>query len=372
MNVKIQRDTFLALLSRAQGVVDKRQPLAAILTNVLLSAENGELIAIATDLEVSLRQSCSATVSTTGKVCVSARTVFEIVRAASSDEIILHGLKNQGLEVVYGRSNFKLLGIDPADHPGMPQSESATDESTHIRIPATDLAEMIRKTVFAVSSDDSRTNLTGVFLDKTDEDSDIRMVATDGHRLAIIERTTQSGSMTSGVILPRKGVTELAKLLQDRDEVVTVSVTASEAVVELTDCTISMRLVEGTFPDYKQVLPKESPNVVSGKRDEFLQSLRRVSILSGERAHGVRFALQSGSVTITANNPDAGEAHEQLEAEYDGQELEIGFNARYVLDVLNVLAEGERVQLCLNDHLSPGLVRSNDPSYSYVVMPMRI
>ncbi len=372
MNIKIEREILLATLTRTQGIVDKRQPLAAILTNVLLSAESGELTAIATDLEVSLRQSCSATVSESGKICVSARTLFEIIRAASSDQITLHELENQGLEVTYGRSNFKLLGIDPEDHPGMPQPEAAKGKSSQIKIAAAQLAEMIRKTVFAVSSDDSRANLAGVFLDKTDDGQGVRMVATDGHRLAIIERKSQSGTVDTGVILPRKGVTELAKLLQDRDETVTLSITASDAIVEMGDCTISMRLVEGTFPDYKQVIPKESPNVVRGERDDFLQSLRRVSILSGERARGVRFALEPGSVTITANNPDIGEAREQLEVEYNGQEIEIGFNARYVLDVLTVLAESSHVELCLNDQLSPGLLRTDDPNYSYVVMPMRI
>ncbi len=371
MNIQLDREILLTVLGRSQGVVDKRQPMA-ILTNVLLTAVTGELKIIATDLEVSLEQACPAKVKDAGQVAVSARKLFEIVRESSSDKITLKALDNKGLEVSYGRSDFKLLGIDPADHPGMPDSTAGAKNTEIISLPVAELSEMIRKTVFAVSTDDTRSNLAGVYLDKTDKGNGVRMVATDGHRLAVIERKLSSGAIGGGVILPRKGVSELAKLLVDQDGDVTITLTGSEAIATVGDCTISMRLVEGTFPDYKQVVPKDSPKVVTAERDELLQSLRRVSILSSERARGVKFTIKSGLVTVSANNPDIGEASEELVADYSGDDLEIGFNARYVIDVLGVLPEHARVELCLNDQMSPGVVRGDDRDYRYVVMPMRI
>ncbi len=369
MNIEVGREQILRALGRAQGVVDRRQPMA-ILTNLLLEANNG-LSVIATDLEVSLKQTCEATVSEGGQAAVSARKLFEIVRESSSDTIALKSLDNRGLEVSYGRSNFKLLGIDPADHPGMPKSD-AGDTGAEIQVTAEDLAEMIRKTIFAVSSDDTRSNLAGVYLDSGDDGTRLRMVATDGHRLAVVERAASGEAVQEGVILPRKGLAELAKLLQDQEGLVKLSISGSEASVEVGDCLLGMRLVEGTYPDYRQVLPDATPKQIQTGRDELLQSLRRVSILSSERVRGVRVALSPGSVTISANNPDMGEASEDLEAGYEGDELEVGFNARYVIEVLTVLPEGSNVTLGFNDQLSPCLVSGEDGGYRYVVMPMRI
>jgi DNA polymerase III subunit beta len=223
-----------------------------------------------------------------------------------------------------------------------------------------------------VSHDDTRSNLAGVHLDAGTKKGLIRLVATDGHRLAVVDRKAKGTAPKDGVILPRKGLAEVIKVLPEVTGTVTVRIVGNEAIAELPGCTLSMRLVEGTFPDYKQVVPKESPNLVQIDRDEFLQTVRRVSLLSSEKARGIRLGLSPGRLEISANNPDLGEASEDLEVEYSGPDLEIGFNARYILDVLQVLPETSRVEMGLGDQLSPAVIKGGDAGYSYVVMPMRI
>jgi DNA polymerase-3 subunit beta len=371
MRVTIEREAVLRALSRTQGVVDKRHSMA-VLTNALLEAESGRLDVIATDLEVSLRQRVPAKVTEPGRAAASARTLFEIVRESTSDEIQLHTLENQWVQISYGRSNFKLMGIAPDEHPGMPASARNGAKATRIQIDAGDLSEMVRKTVFAVSMDDTRSNLAGVFLTKGQKKGALRMVATDGHRLALIERPTAGATLTEGAILPRKGLVELAKILPDEAAAVTLTLSSSEATVEVGDVLLSLRLVEGTFPDYQKVIPESATRELLLDRDEFLQTLRRVSILSSERARGVRFKLDNGTLAIVANNPDMGEASEELAVDYSGERMEVGFNARYLLDVLGVLPEGSKVEIGLGDELSPGVIRGSDEGYCYVVMPMRI
>lgn len=372
MNITVGCEDFLRILGRTQGVVDRRHSMA-ILTNLVIETGSSEIGIVATDLEVSLRQTCAASVNEPGRAALSARKIFEIVRECGSPEVTVRSLENHWVSVSYGRSSFRLMGIDPDEHPGMPGggSADATDVPT-FELDAAELAEMIEKTVFAVSHDDTRSNLAGVHLDTGAKKANLRMVATDGHRLAMIDRKVKGTGLKEGVILPRKGLAEVLKLLPEVTGPVTLRIAPSEAVVALPGCTLSMRLVEGTFPDYKQVVPKESPNTLHLDRDTLLQTVRRISLLSSERARGIRFGLTPGRLEISANNPDVGEASEDLEVEYAGPEFGVGFNARYLLEVLQVLPEASKVEFGLGDQLSPGVLRGSDPSYTYVVMPMRI
>ena len=371
MNVTVDREPFVRALARVQGVVDKRHALA-MLTNVLIEADERSVSVVATDLEVSLRQTTPAKVKKAGRVATSARTLFEIVREASSDEITLKALDNQWLEVVYGKSKFKLTGVDPEEHPGMPQTTANGSKGGSIDIASADLAEMVRKTVFAVSSDDTRSNLSGVFLTKGTKKSTLRMVATDGHRLAVIDRSVGGAGLPEGSILPRKGLSELGKLLGESADKVTLSIAGSECVASIGDSVLSMRLVEGKFPDYQKVIPEEPSRVVRVQRDALLQPLRRVSIMSSERARSVRLNVDRERLEISASNPDMGEATEEVPVDYRGEKLEVGFNAKYLIDVLAVLPEGSDVEIGLSDELSPGVVRAGDAGYTYVVMPLRI
>jgi DNA polymerase-3 subunit beta len=369
MNITVGSEDFLRILGRTQGVVDRRHSMA-ILTNLVIEAGASEISVVATDLEVSLRQSLAAKVTEPGTAALSARKLFEIVRESTSPEVTVRSLDSHWVGVSYGRSNFRLMGIDASEHPGMPAA--AGEASSSFELEAEELAEIIEKTLFAVSHDDTRSNLAGVHLDAGSKKGMIRLVATDGHRLAVVDRKAKGSSPKEGVILPRKGLAEVLKVLPEVTGTVKVALAGNEAIIDLPGCTLSMRLVEGTFPDYKQVVPKESANLVHVDRDAFLQTVRRVSLLSSEKARGIRLGLSPARLEISANNPDLGEASEDLEVEYTGPDLEIGFNARYILDVLQVFPEGSRVELGLGDQLSPGVIKGSDPGYSYVVMPMRI
>lgn len=371
MNVTVEREALVRILARAQGVVDKRHALA-MLTNILIEADDSGLSMVATDLEVSLKQLLQAKVTKQGRAAASARTLFEIVRESPTDQITLKTLDNQWLEVVYGKSRFKLMGVDPEDHPGMPQSSGNGAKAGSLEIAAGDLAEMVRKTVFAVSADDSRSNLSGVYLTKGAKKGVLRMVATDGHRLALIDRPAAGAGLPDGSILPRKGLTELGKLLGESTDKIKLTVAGSECVAQLGDSTISMRLVEGKFPDYQKVIPEEPNRVARMERDALLHTLRRVSIMSSERARSVRLALDKNRLEISASNPEMGEASEELAVEYTGEKLEVGFNAKYLIDVMTVLPDGSDVEIALTDELSPGIVRGGDSGYTYVVMPLRI
>lgn len=370
MNITVGNEDFLKILGRTQGVVDRRHSMA-ILTNLVIHAGSSEISVVATDLEVSLRQTIAAKVTEPGSVALSARKLFEIVRESTSPEVTVRSLDGHGVGVSYGRSNFRLLGIDASEHPGMPAS-AATGESAAFELEAEELAEIIEKTLFAVSHDDTRSNLAGVHLDAGAKKGTVRLVATDGHRLAVVDRKAKGTAPREGVILPRKGLAEVLKVLPEVTGTITVRLAGNEAIIELPGCVLSMRLVEGTFPDYKQVVPKESPKAFHVDRDALLQTVRRVSLLSSEKARGIRLGLSPGRLEISANNPDLGEASEDLEVEYAGGDIEIGFNARYILDVLQVFPEGSQVEMGLGDQLSPGVIKGPDAGYSYVVMPMRI
>ncbi|MFQ5352518.1 MAG: DNA polymerase III subunit beta [Candidatus Binatia bacterium] len=371
MNISVKRDPLLKLLGRAQSVVDKRHSMA-VLSNVLLDARDATLTVIATDLEVSLSQTTEAEVVESGSVALSARKIFEIVREAGPEgEIGIHVLDNGRVKLSYGRSEFKLMGVPAADHPGMPAADDGK-ESVTLELDVTELCEMIRKTIFAVSVDDTRSNLAGVYLESPKDLGILRMVATDGHRLAMIDRETVDGRIEGGIILPRKGLNEAAKLLAEAEGRVKMIVSPNESALKLENWTLSMRLVEGSFPDYRQVVPGKTTNLMVTERDSLLQTVRRVSLLSSERARGIKLNVNDASLEVSANNPDLGEATEDVAVEYDGDEIEIGFNSRYILDVLNVIPEEGKVEIALKDHLSPGVVRCDDSGYTYVVMPMRI
>jgi DNA polymerase-3 subunit beta len=264
---------------------------------------------------------------------------------------------------------FKIVGLDAKEFPQFPRFDSKALLST----PASLLREMIERTLFSVSTDETRYSLNGVYVEQG-AGGNIRMVATDGHRLAFEEKPVGSFGLTKGVILPRKGLAELKKLLEsDGDGAVSLGFKENLGLVTKERIELFMRLIDGDFPDYTKVIPKGNPNIVKLEHDELLQALRRVSILSSERYKGIRMEFADGRVAISANNPDLGEAVEEIEAEYKGKPLSIGFNARYLIEVLGVLGGDGEVDIELKDELSPSVIRKAGlDSYLYVLMPMRL
>jgi DNA polymerase-3 subunit beta len=371
MEVTVRREDLAKGLYLVQGVVERRNTLP-ILANVLLEPAAEGIALTATDMEVGLRALVPATVKRKGTVTLNARKLYEIVREVSAEELALKSAQPGWVELLAGRSKFKIVSLDAKDFPELPLGTDAPQGVT-LRIAAGTLREMIDKTLFAVSSDETRFNLSGVFVTNGDEGT-LRMVATDGHRLAMIERRLPGVRVERGVIMPRKGLLEARKLLEEADDAeVTIIVSPKEVRIGMQSVSFFMRLVEGEFPDYRQVIPGAPGVQARANRDDFLAALRRISLLASERSRGVKLHLERGRLELSASNPDQGEASEDIEVAYGGEPLTMGFNARYLMDVLGVHAEGDVIELGLTDEVGPGLLRgSQDPEYIYVVMPMRL
>ena len=371
MEVTVRREDLVRGLYLVQGVVERRNTLP-ILSNVLIEPAGEGIALTATDMEIGLRGQVAAHVKKKGVVTLNARKLYEIVREVTAEEVVLKSAQAGWVEVLAGRSKFRIVSLDAKDYPQLPLGTEAP-QGTTIRIAAGTLREMIDRTLFSVSSDETRFNLSGVFMGNA-EDGALRMVATDGHRLALIDRRVPNARIERGAIMPRKGLVEARKLLDDTDDAeVTMVVCPKDIRLILQSLSFFMRLVEGEFPDYRQVIPGASRVQARANRNDFLAALRRISLLASERSHGVKLHLEKGKLELSASNPDQGEASEDIEVAYSGEPLSIGFNARYLIDVLMVHAEGDVIELGFTDEVGPGVLKgSQDPEYTYVVMPMRL
>jgi DNA polymerase III subunit beta len=379
MGLSIERASLLSGLGLVQGIVERRTTVP-ILGHVLLEPDGNALTLSATDLEVGIRTQ----VACSGKeksLTLNARKLFEIVRETEGDEVALTTLDNDWVELKCGRAKFKMMSLDPRSFPAMP-SQSTKDAGpskkalkAELTIPAAVLAGMIDKTIFAVSPDEARYNLSGVFVESSAPGA-VRMVATDGHRLAMIEREVPGFRMETGAIIPRKGLSELRKILDvSGDAEVRLSLEGQLAYLKRGSTEVSMRLVEGEFPDYRGVIPKQSKYKITVKRDLLFAAIKRAAIFSSERYHGVKFALSAGTLTVSSTSPETGEASESLDIDFRSEEFAIGFNASYVQQALGVIPQGpdSTVELGLSDDVSPGVIRTeSDQQYTYVVMPMRL
>jgi len=355
-------------LQRVQGIVEKKTSMP-ILGNALLRSSGQDRISVsATDLEIGITGEYRAEVHTEGAMTLAARALYDIVRQLPGDDVVLKQAPNQYVEISCGKVKYRVVGLPADSYPTLP----TFDEVPFFSVDPKSFREMIDKTLYAVSTDETRYNLTGVYCEPTDGQG-LRMVATDGHRLALVERSTEEApTMSEGVIIPRKGLQELKKLLEDGDQPARLGFVENSAVFEKGDVLLTMRLIDGRFPDYQQVIPSSHTRRVKIPKDPLVKALRRTSLLAPDKAQGVRFDLQAGQLSLSANNPDLGEAKEDLDVEFDGDALKIGFNFRYLLDVLASIPEPD-IELDLTDELSPGVVRgAGTEDYRAVVMPMRI
>jgi DNA polymerase-3 subunit beta len=338
MDVSIRREDLVRGLYLVQGVVERRNTLP-ILSNVLIEPVEGGIALTATDMEVGLRGVVPAQVKKKGSVTLNARKLYEIAREVTSEEVVLKAGQTGWVDLHAGRSKFRIVSLEPRDFPQLPLGPGAP-EGTSLRVATGTLREMIDRTLFAVSTDETRFNLSGVFLG-CGADGTCRMVATDGHRLAMVERKLPDVKLEHGVIMPRKGLSEARKLLDEtQDAEVTLTVSAKDVRVSTASISFFMRLVEGEFPDYQQVIPATTRVTARANRDDLLAALRRISLLASERSRGVKLHLEKGKLELSASNPDQGEASEDIEIAYSGEPLSIGFNARYLIDVLSVHGEG--------------------------------
>jgi DNA polymerase-3 subunit beta len=372
MEVIVRREDLVRGLYLVQGVIERRNPLP-ILANVLVEPVEGAVSLTATDMEVGVRGRVPAHVKRKGSVTLNARKLYEIAREVAGEDVVLRSAQTGWVDILAGRSKFRIVSLDPKDFPELPLGPTGAP-GIAMRVAVGTLREMIDRTLFAVSVDETRFNLSGVFLSTAGEPGRLRMVATDGHRLAMIDRRVSEARLEQGVIMPRKGMVEARKLLEDGEDG-ELSLVVSPKDVRLTTPTLAffMRLVEGEFPDYRQVIPATVRVEVRVNRDDLLAALRRTSLLASERSRGVKLHFERGKLEISASNPDQGEAAEDVEISYGGEPLTVGFNARYLMDVLAVYADGEVVELGLTDEVGPAVLRgAQDPDYTYVVMPMRL
>jgi len=377
MELVIERLAFLNGLGMVQGIVERRNTVP-ILGHVLLSAEDSQLQLSATDLEVGIctQVPCEATGRCT--LTLSARKLYEVVREAEGDRLTLRGLDGDWFEIKCGRARFKMMGLDPRSFPAMPaQGTGAADAKRArctLKIAADVLSTMIDRTLFAVSPDEARYNLSGVFIESPGPGL-VRMVATDGHRLSMIDREAEGFTMQGGAILPRKGLAELRKLLEQAgDPQVELVIDGQLASLRRGRTEVSMRLVEGEFPDYRGVLPPESRYQIGITREVLLNSIKRAAIFSNERFHGVKLAFADATLTVSSTSPETGEASETVDVDFHGDEFAVGFNASYLQQVLGVIGDSEgNAKLGLTDDVSPCvLTTESDSGFKYVVMPIRL
>lgn len=369
MELQIAVEELSKALYRAQGIVEKKSTMP-ILANVLLEARPGMLSVTAFDLEIGVTSEHRAEVVKEGRVAVSAKHLYDIVRTLPEPTVILRRAQNNYVEITCGASHFRIVGMPAEDFPALP----AMAKVPFVNVRPKQLLEMIEMTAFAVSNDETRFNLNGVFFQPV-KAGGVRMVATDGHRLSLVERPIEGDfQLKRGVIIPRKGIHELKRLLSEQgNEEAEIGFAENSGVFRRPGLTMVMQLINGQFPEYEQVIPKESDRTLRLGRTRLLETLKRVSLLSQDQMHTVKLEIGEGVLRITSQNPDLGEAREEIVLDDGGEgSMQIGFNARYLMDVLNVV-DADEVALELHDELSPGVVHpADDATYTAVVMPVRI
>lgn len=365
MELKIARDVFLEGLSKTQGVVERKNTMP-VLSNVLLDADKTGLKISATDLEVAVVVQVQAQVSTPGRITVPSKHLTDIVRELSASEIKILLKENDRLEIKAGSSVFNIPGLSAKEFPTLPKVENKSTEVDCARFKL-----MIEKTAPAMSLDDTRQNLAGIYM-KSLEGGRFCMVATDGHRLCKTEQSLNIDSDKSfAVIVPRKGVAELRKIVSQEGSF-ELAIGEKNLFARKGNETLFVRLIEGEFPDYERVIPQKNDKMVMVPREPFMGALRRVSLLSSERSRAVVISFTPGHLDVFIDNPDLGEAREELDVEYKGEKMNVGFNAKYFLDILTVMND-EKLILALQSDLAPCMIKSEkDFGFLAVIMPMRI
>lgn len=368
MNLTISKEQILIGLQAVQNVVGSRTTLP-ILSNVLLRAEGDRLEFTATDLDVTVTCSVEATVKKPGSSTVPVKKLFGIVRELNGSELDLEVDDKNVCVIRSGPSFYKINGLAADEFPPLTKFK----EDKKVKLPQETLKSMMRKSSFAISTDESRYVLNGIFI--SFKDHKMTMVATDGRRLALVDEEAEISEKSQGeFIVPAKAVNELNRLLQDKGEV-EIKFTDNQAAFTLKDdkgssVLVVTKLIEGNYPNYRQVIPGEAKERIALVRDEFLHALRRAEIMTSEKSNSVKLTFTKNKLEITANSPEVGEAKESLAINYKGKDLAIAFNPKYVIDPLNAL-DNDEVFIELIDELSPGVLKINGP-FLYVVMPMRL
>ncbi|MEM6913884.1 MAG: DNA polymerase III subunit beta [Pseudomonadota bacterium] len=371
MKVTIERGTLLKALSHVQSVVERRNTIP-ILSNVLLQADGGTLALTATDLDIEIAEQVPADAEQSGAATAAAVTLFDIVKKLpDGSQVELEKTSSGRLQLSAGQSEFSLAILPEEDFPSLPSAEDGQSFS----MPSADLARLIDKARFAMSQEETRYYLNGIYLHahETDGDSSLRAVATDGHRLARLDAPIPQGAEgMSGVIVPRKAVLELRRLLDDAGSDVRVLVSSGRMRFQFDDITLTTKLIDGTFPDYARVIPEGNDKIMRVSPIDFSKSVDRVSTVSADKTRSVKLVIESGRLQLNVNSPETGTATEDLAVDFPGEAIEIGFNAKYLLDITAQI-DGESVTFAFGDTASPTVITDeDDPGALYVLMPLRV
>ncbi len=368
MNLTIAKDQIIAGLQAVQNVVTSRTTLP-ILSNVLMRAADGKVEFTATDLDVTVACSVEAKISKPGATTVPVKKLFGIVRELNGGEIEIETDEKNVTSIRSGSSYFKIHGLAAEEFPPLPKFK----DDKKVNLSQESVRAMLKKTSFAVSTDESRYVLNGIFMSL--KEGKMTLVATDGRRLALVDEEVELSEKSTGeFIVPAKAINELNRLLQDKGEV-EIKFGENQSSFALKDdkgfsVLLITKLIEGNYPNYRQVIPGEARERIGVNREELLQALRRAEIMTSEKANSVKLTFGKNQLAITANSPEVGEARETLAVNYKGKEMAIAFNPRYLIDPLAALSVDE-VFIELIDELSPGVLKINGP-FLYVVMPMRL
>ncbi|MCL2504904.1 MAG: DNA polymerase III subunit beta [Alphaproteobacteria bacterium] len=371
MELVVSRDELLKGLGHIQGIVEKRNTIP-MLANVLLRTESAGLFMIATDLEIEAKEKIVAAITKEGAVTVPAHTLYEIVRKLPSGaDIHMIKEKDERLAVSSGKSKFK-LGCLPVEEFPVMQGE---DLSRTLKIPAADFKLLLDRTKFAMSTEETRYYLNGIYLHavKVQKTELLRAVATDGHRLAKIEIPAPKGaSGMAGIILPRKTVGEVRKMLEEWSDDIEIAASENKIRFSFGDIVITSKLVDGTFPDYERVIPSNNDKDLEVDTKDFAAAVDRVATIVSEKSRAIKISVSAGKAVLSASSQEAGSAVEELDVKYEHEAMEVGFNSRYILDILQQI-QGEKTKFVLANASAPAIIMdSNDTAAVYVLMPMRV
>lgn len=372
MKLLVDRSFLLKALGHAQGIVERRTT-SPILSNVLLTVEDGHLIMTATDLDVSIVETMPAQVETTGATTVAASTFYDIVRKLpdGTEVELMEKPENNQLVIRAGRSRFNLPTLPAKDFSTL----KTTDLPHQFVLPAADLKYLIDNTRFAISTEETRYYLNGIYFHSRTQNNDLvlRAVSTDGHRLAMADIPEPAGAGgIPDVIIPRKTVLELGKLVEGVEASVTVSLSLTQIMFTVGRTLLVSRLIDGTFPDYEKVIPAENQHLLTVDCKKFAEAVDRVATVSNEKARGVKLTIEPQKIIVSVSSVEQGMGVEEIEASYNGKRLVMGFNARYLLDIAQQIS-GDTISFYLSDENSPAIIRGGSAErILYVLMPMRL
>jgi len=373
MKFTVQRNTFLEGIQKTLSIVEKKTTMP-ILNNILLRTGENKITIVATDREIGLVADYSAEILKEGQVTVSARKLYEMIREIQGDSIQFEANESHRVTVTCQKIIYKIPGLSADDFP------SVIDDRTDVNFYSMQgqfIEGLIRKTSFAMSGDEMRKNLNGVLVETLDDGGKkiLRMIATDGHRLAIANADMGEESLfklDKGIIIPRKGLNEIKRLIEDAPEEVFVGIRQGMCIVKTDSTMLRVSLVDAEYPDYRRVIPAEKGIVVQFEKDAILHALRRMSVISSERYSGVIIALSEGKMVLESTNPDVGEAKEEIEIAYREKDISIGYNVKYLIDAMEVI-DDETVVLEMGAGMKPGIIKpAHNDEYVCIIMPLKV